>query len=588
MNTKPLIFSEIFNFNIDEDIIVKSIEIPIIQRDYAQGRKSKEVGRIRKQFLSVLHDALTGYNDPVKLDFVYGNISEGKLIPLDGQQRLTTLFLLHWYIAKKENIDKEQYLFLNNFTYRTRFSSTHFCKNLIDASPDFSDERLSDWITDQSWYMYSWDNDPTIRSMLVMLNDIHSVFKDDSNLWEQITNANIPLISFYFLPLEDMGLTDSLYIKMNSRGKPLTNFEHFKAEFEVIIKDVSGELYEKFIQKADNDWVDMLWKYRGDDDAIDDEFMRYFRFVTETICYRNDIEIAEDDFDLAREVYSKQNSSAEHNLRILFKSFDCWKELHNIDDFFNANFSTHTYVIGKAVLYSEDINLFLECCNKYGQGTSRRREFTLNNTLLLFAVLIYLINKEQVSVDEFKERIRIIRNLVMNSADEIREERMQALLNDTQNIILKREINLKTLGFNEVQKNQELDKIEWRQQNVELIDDLNQLEDHFLLQGSVVIIGLDEPDKLKQRIVNFRSLFNHEIDYIKISTALLTINDYSQLASWRFVFGSKLDSTWRELFTISKQRKHFDRTRETLRNLLDQTSRKTLKIPYFFGHFLNR
>lgn len=29
-----------------------------------------------------------------------------------------------------------------------------------------------------------------------------------------------------------MGLTDELYIKMNSRGKPLTVFEHFKAELE--------------------------------------------------------------------------------------------------------------------------------------------------------------------------------------------------------------------------------------------------------------------------------------------------------------------------------------------------------------------
>ena len=46
---------------------------------------------------------------------MYGDIDEnGRMTPLDGQQRLTTLFLLHVYAAKKENIDKTgnyRYLF---------------------------------------------------------------------------------------------------------------------------------------------------------------------------------------------------------------------------------------------------------------------------------------------------------------------------------------------------------------------------------------------------------------------------------------------------------------------------------------------
>ena len=37
---------------------VKFIEIPIIQRDYAQGRQDGAVPRIRKAFLKVLHGAL--------------------------------------------------------------------------------------------------------------------------------------------------------------------------------------------------------------------------------------------------------------------------------------------------------------------------------------------------------------------------------------------------------------------------------------------------------------------------------------------------------------------------------------------------
>jgi uncharacterized protein with ParB-like and HNH nuclease domain len=73
-----------------------TVEIPIIQRDYAQGRDGKEY--LRKGFLSSLKDALDSGNEQ-KLDFVYGTNENGKLYPLDGQQRLTTLWLLHWYLA---------------------------------------------------------------------------------------------------------------------------------------------------------------------------------------------------------------------------------------------------------------------------------------------------------------------------------------------------------------------------------------------------------------------------------------------------------------------------------------------------------
>ena len=76
-----------------------SIEIPIIQRDYAQGRIGKET--LRKNFLTDLKEALdkaldkSKPHEKMKLDFIYGSTENGKLYPLDGQQRLTTLWLMH-------------------------------------------------------------------------------------------------------------------------------------------------------------------------------------------------------------------------------------------------------------------------------------------------------------------------------------------------------------------------------------------------------------------------------------------------------------------------------------------------------------
>ena len=86
----------------------KSIEIPIIQRDYVQGRGlTIEEQDKREAFVTKLINAIT--DDKVKrchLEFIYGvkNETSKSFVPLDGQQRLTTLFLLHWVIWNIQDI----------------------------------------------------------------------------------------------------------------------------------------------------------------------------------------------------------------------------------------------------------------------------------------------------------------------------------------------------------------------------------------------------------------------------------------------------------------------------------------------------
>ena len=77
---------------------VQAIEIPLFQRDYAQGRQTEQVTQVRKRFIADLCAALDG-GHTLHLDFVFGDVVNGTLYPLDGQQRLTTLFLLHCYLA---------------------------------------------------------------------------------------------------------------------------------------------------------------------------------------------------------------------------------------------------------------------------------------------------------------------------------------------------------------------------------------------------------------------------------------------------------------------------------------------------------
>ena len=363
-----LLVSEASNFRSifthkDSKHIVKNVVIPIVQRDYAQGRLSPDVNRIRTRFLQVLFEALSE-GKKTTLDFIYGDVDEsGRLIPLDGQQRLTTLFLLHYYIARHEGVDEEEQAFLRNFTYETRVSSREFCNHLLQFSPDFSQSNIAEQVRDEAWYLLEWENDPTVRSMLVMLDAIHNKFCVTSGLWNKLMSDNI---SFYFLPLSQMGVTDELYIKMNSRGKALTRFEHFKAEFELRLREVSPEKTSQIIRKIDREWTDILWPFRdsgtGDAQAdlvTDDEFLRYVHFISDIISYRNGESEIVDEFDIIDKQFSKNCPFAIDNMIFLEKYFDIWKNM-NVEEFFDSYVSNDGYAIGKICIDTPK-NIFREC-----------------------------------------------------------------------------------------------------------------------------------------------------------------------------------------------------------------------------------
>ena len=257
------------------------IEIPKIQRDYAQGRKDTEIEKIVDKFLDDLKNSIRN-NEELNLDFVYGRVENNILIPLDGQQRLTTLFLIHWYIALKENrLTDEIKTTLSKFSYETRVSSEDFCKKLVSENIDYNliNGSISNTITDSKWYFLSWELDPTVSAMLNMLDTIHNKFKDIDELLFEKLEQEIN-ITFQFLPLEQFKLTDELYIKMNARGKPLTEFENFKANFSQYLQSIEQK------SKLDNEWLDIFWnleKIENSDivtENVDEKFFNFFKNIT--------------------------------------------------------------------------------------------------------------------------------------------------------------------------------------------------------------------------------------------------------------------------------------------------------------------
>ena len=283
------------------------IQIPIIQRDYAQGRES--LSEIREDFLRVLYNALTSENGSdslsVNLDFVYGSISENgtpRFLPLDGQQRLTTLFLLHWYLAWKDDCTKKfKEYFIDpttsnsRFTYQTRCSSTDFFDALANYAPRSSAENtnfVKEMIIDEPWYFRSWRLDTTVQSSLTMLEAIHEQFsKTRQNLFCRLVDENQSRITFQLLNLGEFNLNDDLYIKMNARGIPLTPFEIFKSRYTQHLdtiftgdsRDLDGHkvsVAEYFARRMDTKWADFFWHHRDrNTNLYDKAAINFFRVV---------------------------------------------------------------------------------------------------------------------------------------------------------------------------------------------------------------------------------------------------------------------------------------------------------------------
>jgi hypothetical protein len=564
-------FSALFGRNAPDAPAIGRIEIPILQRDYAQGREDDTARRIRAAFLDVLHRALV-HGERVGLDFVYGDVSQGTLVPLDGQQRLTTLFLLHWYLAARVSCLDEPHGW-KRFSYETRASARLFCERLVQCRPPFPVPSLSEWVRDQAWYLSTWRHDPTVQSMLVMLDAIHALFRDDDCrvAWDRLVDPDAPAISFHLLPLEQMGLTDDLYIKMNSRGKPLTSFEHFKARFEKTVGAAMPERADELAHKIDGVWSDLLWPMRGDDDLIDDEFMRYFDFVTELCEWVHGDSFSGDVSERAEQVYGPENPRASANISFLFDAFDCWCGV-DLPKFFDGLFARGEHRSGAVTLFDRDgdapVNLFEACCRKYGASSGRSRAFTLQQALLLYAVVVHRVNHTA----DFPRRLRILRNLIEGSENEVRAEAMPELIGATRRIVVDGTLD-PVEGFNQRQAEEERRKRVLLTQRPDLEPILFELEDHSLLHGCLGAFHLDA-STLPRRAPAFLMLFSDSSLFPELTCALLACGDYSQMVNRRgfFQLGSGAnDGPWRALFG-GTGRPEIGPTREALAVLLDRVS----------------
>lgn len=228
-----------------EALEVHNIVIPVIQRDYAQGRDNVQAENIREAFVQRLTKAAWG--ETLNLDLVYmAGKDENEWVPVDGQQRLTTLFLFHLYHLEDVSA-------LKRFSYEVRTSSVAFCEAVVKNHQTWlkavrAGQRPSVVIRDQAWFLVKWERDPTVMGMLRTLDAIHEdavAFGIPPEGWE----ANI---TFWAYTIDEKA--DDAYCDLNARGKTLTSFENLKAYL-----DGRPGVTAEWKEKIDGDWLDALW-----------------------------------------------------------------------------------------------------------------------------------------------------------------------------------------------------------------------------------------------------------------------------------------------------------------------------------------
>ena len=445
----------------------KKIIIPIIQRDYAQGREGKEF--LRERFLGQLFDALKDNDNPLVLDFVYGSVENNTLYPLDGQQRLTTLWLLHWYLALCAGTLSEDKKVLERFSYETRISSRTFCQKLCSVTQSYQPQThgIATFVRNQTWFYSAYEQDPTIQSMLRMLNgtDISDSNKMDitdgieeyciktgltkekaKELLKRLKGEDAP-ISFYLLSMEDknMPLTDDLYIKMNARGKVLTDFENFKVDL-LKYKLSSGKCLipendmsnESFSLLLDTRWTDLFWRYHSTDCHIDEIYMSFLNrfFLNWYIANKDESADKVISSDLYKVLSAAEIGKGSHYRYLSISIYEpaltgecieaLSKCLNRMCDLYNNNKQKLQAINPLFMPYWEEVaengesdkaNKIFSFIPRYvtDDNTNTPVPITLKQQVVFHAICVYLTNCEKVETENLKDWMHFVWNMVENS-----------------------------------------------------------------------------------------------------------------------------------------------------------------------------
>lgn len=286
----------------------RKIIIPDLQRDYCWGDNVQADGR--KELVSGFVQTLMEQFDkkrqiePLNLGLLYGYESPTNHIQLcDGQQRITTLYLLIGMLNRKIGTnefrkylisdyeylkdDKEPYL-----QYSIRDTSLYFLSDLVcNFFIKSDDERnyVKDCgdITESLWYFSEYNLDPSIQSMIRAVNIINGILDNKTKEWCRDFGIFITTnLSFMYYDMENRKNGEETFVVINTTGEPLTNTQNLKplVFIEEINKDyIRNDEYGES-HSLPEDWEEIetwFWNKRSNNnETADAGFNEFLRWVT--------------------------------------------------------------------------------------------------------------------------------------------------------------------------------------------------------------------------------------------------------------------------------------------------------------------
>lgn len=415
-----------------EMIKQNAIFIPKIQRDYVQYRKSNEanINGLLEKLVVALKE-----NKEINLNFIYGYCEKTKInpntdsenilnvfIPIDGQQRLTTLFLLHYYVFSKSRKGVDE--LKNKLIYDTRESTNEFIKLLLDKSKDIFDDDVSKnidkKIKNYSWYCSEWDYDASIKSMLLVLGKIKDAFEkekvNDFDCYAQRLSTGCP-IRFMIMEI-DVKYGNELYIKMNARGKQLTPFENFKADLLGYLKNEKVNWVNDIANGLDETWQNKffnLWKKDFKNDLggemayIDLFFKKFFHYFITNYYLLNGTEVNEEKWNRIK------NIDADNSFFDNYESILCKDKLVECIENLRSTFVVLCNL--EDSLFYKVLSDIFSIKNKDESKVMKNNRFELSMPQRAFFYALYCMGKDAGESKKFdyENYWRITENLINNA-----------------------------------------------------------------------------------------------------------------------------------------------------------------------------
>ena len=453
--------------NIKELLEKEKLIIPEIQRDYVWGNNELVI----KRFISNIKNMKD--NEELDIGFfysykIYDNDKNYNAL-IDGQQRITTLILLSWYVG----VDNVK---LNNFQFKVRENSNNFLEELLNQESDkifeIDGKIFSDKIKNSIWYKRIWDNDPTVKSILNAIDIIDSELKDKKeNIKKKVDNIKFSCINpnGNNVNLKENRSLEKEYILLNSRGVKLTNSEQLKA---ILTEDIENK--NEWLAKWEKDWQDILWECKGNDiyniDKIWNAVLYWVRdiyVIENNICKDNDKEKINYDFDLIG--IEKENK--EKILKILDWIISVLKIIND-----------NLEIIQEKCQFENKNNPIINIKDKI-KG-NEKYSLTIKEKALFYSILYLIKNIKykniQLEIVEV-EKIRIFRNLIENS--DINASNLHNTITSLKNFNLDTLGELKSLNI-EQQEEEDL-KLEIFEKYKEYKDIIIEIENNDLFKGKI-------------------------------------------------------------------------------------------------------